>query len=301
MLGDDDEDEATARAARRSSPSWATSTTARPRCSTRIRNANVVAGEAGGITQHIGAYQVAHSDDRRRSPSSTPRATRRSPPCAPAARSVTDIAVLVVAADDGVMPQTIEAINHAKAAEVPIVVAVTKVDRDDADPDRGAPAARRARSSCPRSGAATRSSSTSPRRPGIGVDELLDAILLVADVDRRRARRQPEEAGRRASCSRRTSTRAAARSSPVLVERGHAARRRPDRRRAGAGAGSARCSTKPASRSAKPGRRCRSRCSASPTCRWPATSCASRRTTRSPAPSPRPVRIAARPRRCATR
>ena len=101
-----------------------------------IRKANVVAGEAGGITQHIGAYQVTPSTraSSGRSPSSTPRATRRSPPCVPAVPRSTDIAVLVVAADDGVMPQTIEALNHAQAADVPIVVAVNKIDKEGADP-----------------------------------------------------------------------------------------------------------------------------------------------------------------------
>ena len=82
-----------------------------------IRKANVAAGEAGGITQHIGAYSV-QTTPRATSPSSTPRATRPSPPCAQRGAKVTDLVVLVVAADDGVMPQTIEAIKHAKAAEV---------------------------------------------------------------------------------------------------------------------------------------------------------------------------------------
>ena len=101
-----------------------------------IRQANVVAGEAGGITQHIGAYQVRtdHEGTSARSPSSTPRVTRRSPPCVPVVRKVTDIAILVVAADDGVMPQTVEALNHAQAADVPIVVAVNKIDKEGANP-----------------------------------------------------------------------------------------------------------------------------------------------------------------------
>src|ERR1700680_3748972 len=99
-----------------------------------LRHANVVSGEAGGITQHIGAYQVTR-DGRRLTFIDTPRHEAVTAMRSRGAQ-ITDIAVLVVAADDGVMPQTVEAINHARAAEVPIVVAITKVDREDADPTR---------------------------------------------------------------------------------------------------------------------------------------------------------------------
>ena len=103
-----------------------------------IRNTNVVDGEAGGITQHIGAYQVAtdlDGDERLITFIDTPGHEAFTAMRARGSKS-TDIVVLVVAADDGVMPQTVEAINHAKAADVPIVVAINKIDKEGANPDK---------------------------------------------------------------------------------------------------------------------------------------------------------------------
>ena len=99
-----------------------------------IRSTNVTASEAGGITQHIGAYMV-NVDGNQIAFLDTPGHEAFTAMRARGAL-VTDIAILVVAADDGIMPQTIEAINHAKAAEVSIIVAINKIDKDGANPDR---------------------------------------------------------------------------------------------------------------------------------------------------------------------
>jgi len=144
-----------------------------------IRRTKVAAGEAGGITQHIGAYQVE-----------TPKGviTFLDTPghaafTAMRARGaqVTDIVVLVVAADDGVMPQTVEAIEHARAAEVPIVVAINKIDKADADPDRVRTDLSKHNVLSEEWGGDTLFVKVSART-GAGVDQLLDAILLQADV-----------------------------------------------------------------------------------------------------------------------
>ncbi len=148
-----------------------------------IRKTNVVAGEAGGITQHIGAYQItANSDggDRAITFIDTPGHEAFTAMRARGAQ-VTDIAVLVVAADDGVKPQTIEALNHAQAAEVPIVVAVNKVDKEGADPSKVRGQLTEFGLVAEEYGGETMFVDVSAVK-GSGIDALLDAILLTADA-----------------------------------------------------------------------------------------------------------------------
>jgi translation initiation factor IF-2 len=145
-----------------------------------IRHANVVAGEAGGITQHIGAYQVRR-DGRGITFIDTPGHEAFTAMRSRGAQ-VTDIAILVVAADDGVMPQTIESISHARAAEVPIVVAVTKTDREDADTTRVRQQLTEHELVPEEWGGNTIVIDTAAPAD-IGVEELLDSIILVADAE----------------------------------------------------------------------------------------------------------------------
>ncbi|MFG1672647.1 translation initiation factor IF-2 [Micromonospora sp. NPDC049282] len=148
-----------------------------------IRKANVVAGEAGGITQHIGAYQVHvphEGEDRAVTFIDTPGHEAFTAMRARGAQ-VTDIVILVVAADDGVMPQTIEALNHAKAADVPIVVAVNKVDKPEANPDKVRQQLTEYGLVAEEYGGDTMFVNVAAK-PGIGIDELLEAVLLTADA-----------------------------------------------------------------------------------------------------------------------
>ena len=145
-----------------------------------IRETDVVAGEFGGITQHIGAYQ-AHVGHRDITFIDTPGHEAFTAMRARGAR-VTDIAVLVVAADDGVMPQTVEALDHAKAADVPIVVAVNKVDKDDADPNR-VRTQMVERGIVPSEWGGTNEFVDVSAREKMNLDTLLETILLVADLE----------------------------------------------------------------------------------------------------------------------
>ncbi|HRW39497.1 MAG TPA: translation initiation factor IF-2, partial [Aquihabitans sp.] len=150
----------------------------------RIRDANVVAGEAGGITQHIGAYQVV-KDGKAITFIDTPGHEAFTAMRARGA-DATDIVVLVVAADDGVMPQTIEAIDHARAADVPIVVAVNKIDRENADPDRVL-AQLAERDLVPEDWGGETIVCQISALQGIGIDELLENLLVVAELEDLRA------------------------------------------------------------------------------------------------------------------
>ena len=145
----------------------------------RIRSTNVIEGEAGGITQKIGAYtvrlkgrQITFLDTPGHEAFTTMRAR---------GAQFTDIAILVVAADDGVMPQTIEAINHAKAANTEIIVAINKIDKPGANPDKVKQELTNYELICEEWGGSTIMVPISAKK-GIGIDELLENVLLTADV-----------------------------------------------------------------------------------------------------------------------
>ncbi|MEP9387045.1 translation initiation factor IF-2 [Mesorhizobium sp. KR9-304] len=144
-----------------------------------IRNANVVSGEAGGITQHIGAYQV-DKNDHKITFIDTPGHAAFTAMRARGAQA-TDIAVLVVAADDAVMPQTIESINHAKAAGVPIIVAINKIDKREADPQKVRAELLRHEVFVESMGGEVLDVEVSATK-GTNLDKLLEAILLQAEL-----------------------------------------------------------------------------------------------------------------------
>lgn len=145
-----------------------------------IRNANVIAGEAGGITQHIGAYNVKLKSGRRITFLDTPGHEAFTAMRARGAK-VTDIAIIIVAADDSVMPQTIEAINHASAAGVPMVFAINKIDKPGANPDKIREELANMNYLVEEWGGKYQCQEISAKK-GVGVEELLEKVLLEADL-----------------------------------------------------------------------------------------------------------------------
>ncbi|MFC2763910.1 MAG: translation initiation factor IF-2 [Rothia dentocariosa] len=161
-----------------------------------IRNTNVIEGEAGGITQHIGAYQVhttVEGEDRAITFIDTPGHEAFTAMRARGAK-VTDVAILVVAADDGVMPQTVEALNHAQAADVPIVVAINKIDKEGASPDKVKGQLTEYGLVPEDYGGDTMFVNVSARN-GTNITELLEAVTLTADVLELRANPNKEARG----------------------------------------------------------------------------------------------------------
>ncbi|WP_082306855.1 translation initiation factor IF-2 [Bacillus sp. FJAT-27245] len=149
-----------------------------------IRNTKVTAGEAGGITQHIGAYQVEENGKKITfldTPGHAAFTTMRA-----RGAKITDITILVVAADDGVMPQTVEAINHAKAAEVPIIVAINKMDKPTANPDRVMQELTE-HALVPEAWGGDTIFVPLSAKTGEGIDNLLEMILLVSEVEEYKA------------------------------------------------------------------------------------------------------------------
>ena len=145
-----------------------------------IRSTNVVAGEAGGITQHIGAYEVKTSSGKKVTFLDTPGHEAFTAMRARGAK-ITDVAIIVIAADDNVMPQTIEAINHAHAANVPIVFAINKIDKPTADPQKIYRQLSEMNILVEEWGGKVQSQEISAKQ-GIGVDELLEKVLLEAEM-----------------------------------------------------------------------------------------------------------------------
>src|SRR6266480_4273450 len=157
-----------------------------------IRETEVAAGEAGGITQHIGAYQV-HRDGNTITFLDTPGHQAFTAMRARGA-SVTDIAVIVVAADDGVMPQTVEAIDHAKAADVPIMVAVNKIDKEGADPNRVRGELAQQGLTPADWGGDTEFTDVSAKTR-VGLEELLENIVTLAELEELRANPKVDASG----------------------------------------------------------------------------------------------------------
>ena len=260
-----------------------------------IRETEVAAGEAGGITQHIGAYQV-HHDEKTITFLDTPGHAAFTAMRARGAK-VTDIAVVVVAADDGVMPQTKEAIDHARAADVPILIAVNKIDKEGAQPDRVRNELAADGLTPEDWGGETVYVDVSAKTHE-GLDKLLEMILLVTELEELGANPDAPCLGHRGRVPARSRPR------PGGHDPGparHAQGRRLAGRRAavGPGAGDARLHRHAGRRA--PGRGCRSRCSASTASPTPASSSTRSRTTAAPARRPRSAPTGSRPRQLARR
>ncbi len=247
----------------------------------KIRSANVVEGEAGGITQHIGAYQVDR-DGHQLTFIDTPGHAAFTQMRARGAQ-VTDIVVLVVAADDGVMPQTIEAINHARAADVPIIVAVNKIDKDNADPQRVLTQLAE-HQLVPESWGGDTIVVEMSALQDLGIDDLLDQLLVVAELEELTANPTGRAKGVVLEANLDNGRGPVA---TVLVDKGELKVGDPIVAGAAWGRVRAMIDEARATSSSRPARRRPSRCSACRACRAPATSSGPRPTRRSPARSPR--------------
>ena len=156
-----------------------------------IRNSNVVAGESGGITQHMGAYEVTLDSAQKITFLDTPGHEAFTAMRARGAQ-VTDVVIIVVAADDNVMPQTVEAINHAKAAEVPLIVAINKIDKPEANPDKIKTQLSEIGILIEEWGGTIQSQEISAKK-GDGVSELLDKVLIESELLELKANFNPEK------------------------------------------------------------------------------------------------------------
>ena len=145
-----------------------------------IRKTNVIAGESGGITQHIGAYEVTLANNKRITFLDTPGHEAFTAMRARGAK-VTDLVIVVIAADDSVMPQTIEAINHAQAAGVPIIFAINKIDKPGADPEKIRAALANMNLLVEEWGGKIQSQDISAKK-GLNVDVLLEKVLIEAEM-----------------------------------------------------------------------------------------------------------------------